>query len=122
LVDPAFKAANHVSETGFHKVRPNMITKEDAIEIAARYLRTNGYPLNKQEPECHFVKKSDVLLQFQSGPGLRLRQQCPELWESMVSELARDRWVFSFTVGEEVERVWQIVSIEVDAETGQPFA
>ena len=96
-----------------------MIAKEDAIDIAAHHLRARGYRLNKQEPECHFIKKSDVLLGFQAGKGLALQKQFPKIWNSMVSELARDRWLFRFTVGEEHERVWQIIEVEVDAETKQ---
>jgi hypothetical protein len=97
-----------------------MITKEDAVEIAARFLRTGGYAINSQEPTCCFIKKSDVLSRFQSSQALEMRELHPDSWDSMVERLARDRWIFSFTVGEEDERVWQIVYLEVDAQSGEP--
>jgi len=97
-----------------------MITKEQASEIAAHYLRANGYSLNKQEPECYFHKGSNVIAGSQSETSLALRKELLKLWGSTVWELARDHWVFRFTEGEERDRVWQILEVVVDAETGQP--
>jgi len=95
-----------------------MITKEDAVDIAARFLRASGYAINSQAPTCRFTKKSDVLQRFQSPESLAQRKKFPKIWDSMVEMLARDRWNFTFTVGEEQERVWQIIEVEVDDQTG----
>jgi hypothetical protein len=97
-----------------------MITKEDAVEIAARFLRKSGYLINSQEPTCRFIKKSEVLAHFNSPKALEVRALCPQAWDAMVEELARDRWELTFTVGEDHERVWQIIEVEVDDQTMEP--
>ena len=49
---------------------------------------------------------------------LFLRSTYPVDFTQWLLELARDRWDFTFTVGEEQERVWQIIEVEVDGQTG----